>query len=165
MAPVYKYISTTLGDFEFQGTFDDFCALFNEIGDDIPDFDGEINEDHSSHGIFYKDEKIAERITGLRWEEIVGMDCGVFLSEWKVIAIVEKGRTTFYPALINENERLWSSFRFLEEYMANRVERERMIIRVLIEGNLEAAERAIREMTGYECCATERYTLDIYIPI
>lgn len=96
-------------------------------------------------------------------ENLIGLEGGQGGTYWKVLAEVERGLTTYYPAVIDGQEKAYSEFSDFDEYLAHKVRRQRMTVRLLVAGNPIAAEEAVSAAIGWRCLATGPYTLDVYV--
>lgn len=94
--------------------------------------------------------------------DLIGLNGGQDATYWEILSEIERGTTKYWPAIVDGEERPYSSFASIDEWHAARVERERMTVRLLVAGNPIAAESALKEQ-GYRCLATAPNTLEIYI--
>jgi len=93
---------------------------------------------------------------------LVGLKGGKDATYWEILSEMERGTTKYWPAVVDGEERPYSSFPSIDEWHAARVERERSTIRLLVAGNPVSAEQALKQL-GYNCLSTAPNTLDVYI--
>lgn len=94
--------------------------------------------------------------------KIVGLEGGSDATWFKVLAEQGRGKSKYYPAVVDGIERGWSEFKSLDDYLAAKVERERETIRLTVAGNPVVAEEAIARALGCKATSTSPTTVDVY---
>jgi len=94
--------------------------------------------------------------------KVIGMQGGKDSTYFKILAEEGRGKTKYYPAIVDGVEKFWSDFADLDDYLAAKVEREREAIRVTVAGNAVSAEDAISIVLGCKALAGSPTTVDIY---
>jgi len=84
---------------------------------------------------------------------------------YKIVQVVGTGVTDHYPSLDKDGKRMSCMDYSWEELLAAKVHKQRLTVRVLVEGNAISAERFITSFTGYDCRAISPEYVDIYVPI
>lgn len=95
---------------------------------------------------------------------LIGLKGGGDDTYWEIVAEIERGMSKYWPAVDEDGrEMMWTEFRNFDDYLAHKVERERMTVRFLVMGNPVSAEAEVSRITGYRCLAATPNTLDLYI--
>lgn len=94
--------------------------------------------------------------------KIIGLEGGSNATWFKVLAESGRGKSKYYPAIVNGVEKGWSEFKSLDDYLAAKVERERETIRLTVAGNPVVAEEAIARILNCKAIATTPTTVDVY---
>lgn len=94
--------------------------------------------------------------------EVIGLEGGNDATWFKVLMESGRGKTKYYPAVVDGVERGWSEFKSLDDYLAAKVERERETIHLTVAGNPVVAEEAISRILGCKSLATTPTTVDVY---
>lgn len=94
--------------------------------------------------------------------KVIGLEGGSDSTWFKVLAEQERGKSKYYPAVVNGIEKGWSEFKSLDDYLAAKVERERETIRLTVAGNPVVAEEAISRTLGCKAFAIAPTTVDVY---
>jgi hypothetical protein len=94
--------------------------------------------------------------------KVIGLEGGNDATWFKVLAEQERGKSKYYPAIVDGIERGWSEFKSLDEYLAAKVERERETICLTVAGNPVVAEEAISRVLGRKALSTSPITVDVY---
>lgn len=95
-------------------------------------------------------------------QKVIGLEGGQGSSYFKVLAEEGRGKSKYYPAIVNGEERRWSDFASLDDYLSHKVERERETIRFAVTGNAVVAEEAIARVLGCKALATSPTSVDVY---
>lgn len=94
--------------------------------------------------------------------KVIGLEGGSNATWFKVLAEQERGKSKYYPAVVNGVEKGWSEFKSLDDYLAAKVERERETIRLTVAGNPVVAEEAIARILGCKALSNSPTTVDVY---
>lgn len=94
--------------------------------------------------------------------KVIGLEGGQDSTWFKVLAEAGRGKSKYYPAVVDGVEVGWSHFAELTEYLAHKVERERETIRLTVAGNAVVAEEAVSHALGCKALATSPNTVDVY---
>lgn len=94
--------------------------------------------------------------------KVIGLEGGKDGAWFKVLAEEGRGKTKYYPAIVNGVEVAYSDFRSIDDYFASRVEVERETIRFKVTGNAVCAESAIQDLLGCRALAISPTTVDVY---
>lgn len=94
--------------------------------------------------------------------KVIGLEGGNDATWFKVLAESGRGKSKYYPAIVNGVEKGWSEFKSLDDYLAAKVERERETIRLTVAGNPVVAEEAIARTLGCKTMANSPTTVDVY---
>ncbi len=94
--------------------------------------------------------------------KVVGLEGGSDATWFKVLAEQGRGKSKYYPAIVDGVEKGWSEFRSLDDYLAAKVERERETIHLTVAGNPVVAEEAIARILGCKCLAVSPTTVNAY---
>jgi hypothetical protein len=100
-----------------------------------------------------KTEEITEKVVGIK-----GGEDGTF---FEILAIEGEGETAYYPCVIDGREVRWSEVDFAT-YMANKVPRTKITVRLVVAGNAVAAEDVVRGILGCNAVAIGPASLDVY---
>lgn len=95
-------------------------------------------------------------------DKVIGLEGGSDATWFKILAEEGRGKSKYYPAVIDGVERSWSEFASLDDYLAAKVERERETIRLTVAGNPVVAEEAISKTLGVKAIATTPTSVDVY---
>jgi len=95
-------------------------------------------------------------------EQVIGLEGGQNATWFRVLAEEGRGMTKYFPAVKDGVELGFSEFDSLDDYLAHKVERERMTIRLTVAGNAVAAEDAIMRVLGCQALAASPTTVDVY---
>jgi hypothetical protein len=76
-----------------------------------------------------------------------------------ILSIEGTGNTKYYPSIKDGKELTFSD----TDYFKNKVERERLTVRLVISGNAVSAENYIKEKTGLNASAIDACLVDVYI--
>lgn len=93
---------------------------------------------------------------------VIGLEGGTGSTYFKVLAEEGRDKTKYFPAIVNGEEKQWSDFPSLNDYLAHKVERERETIRFAVAGNAVVAEEAISQVLGCKALAISPITVDAY---
>ena len=94
--------------------------------------------------------------------KVIGLEGGNDATWFKVLVESGRGKSKYYPAVVDGVEKGWSEFASLDEYLAAKVERERETIRLTVAGNPVVAEEAIARILGRKAMSTSPTTVDVY---
>lgn len=97
------------------------------------------------------------------YQNLLGLSGGVNATYWEVVNIGEPYSSKYWPAIVDGQEKMWTDFPDIEDYLAAKQERRRVTVTLTIAGNPIAAEQTIIEVTGKRCLATTPNSLDIYV--
>ena len=93
--------------------------------------------------------------------KVIGVQGGTDGTWFHILSEDSRGETPYYPCVIEGKEVCWGDVSF-DIYMANRVERTRETIRLIVAGNPVAAEDVVRGILGCHCMSTGPNTIDVY---
>lgn len=85
--------------------------------------------------------------------------------EYKVLSIVGTGVTDYYPALDKDGNTMSMMDYTIDEIMAAKVKRQRLTVRLQIDGNGVMLEDYIRSALGYDAMSISPGYVDIYVPL
>lgn len=94
--------------------------------------------------------------------KVIGLEGGKDGTWFKVLAEEGRGKTKYYPAIVEGIEVGRSSFRSPDDFAAHQTEIERETIRFKVTGNAVAAEMAIQQLLGCRALAISGTTVDVY---
>lgn len=94
--------------------------------------------------------------------KVIGLEGGSDSTWFKVLAEEERGKTKYYPAIVDGVEMPYSAFADIDDYLAAKVERERETIRLTVAGNPVMAEDAISRILGCKAIAASPTTVDVH---
>lgn len=94
--------------------------------------------------------------------KVIGLEGGSDATWFKVLAESGRGKSKYYPAIVDGVEMGWSKFDSLDDYFAAKVERERETIRLTVAGNPVVAEEAIARTLKRKALSTSPTTVDVY---
>lgn len=93
---------------------------------------------------------------------VIGMEGGSDSTWFKVLSEESRGRTKYYPAVVDGVVKSYSDFKSIDEYLAAKQERERETIRLTIAGNPIMAEDAISKVLKCKSLSTAPHSVDVY---
>lgn len=93
--------------------------------------------------------------------KVIGLTGGKDETFFRILAEEGRGETAYYPCIIDGKEVSWHDVD-LNTYLANKVKRLRLTVRLTVAGNPVAAEDVVRGILGCNCQATTPHTLDVY---
>lgn len=85
--------------------------------------------------------------------------------EYKVLEIVGTGVTKYYPSLDKDGKKMSMLDYSIDEIMAAKVERQRLTVRLKVEGNGIMLEEYVATELGYDALSISNDYVDIYVPI
>jgi len=85
--------------------------------------------------------------------------------DYKIVEVVGTGVTDYYPSLDDNGNKMSCMDYTLDEILAAKVHRQRLTVRLLIEGNAVSAETFITNFTGFDCLAIGPNHVDVYVPL
>ena len=94
--------------------------------------------------------------------KVLGLKGGNDATWFRVLAEEGRGKTKYFPAVVEGVEKGWSDFADLDEYLSHKVERVRETIRLTVAGNPVVAEEAIARTLGCKALSTSPTTVDVY---
>ncbi len=83
--------------------------------------------------------------------------------DYKIIKVLGTGVTDYYPSIGKDGKPMSVSDHSLDEIIAAKVHRQRLTVRLLVEGNAVMAEQFIQSLTGYKCMAISKDCVDVYV--
>ncbi len=94
---------------------------------------------------------------------LVGKEGGKDSTFFAILGIEGTGETSYWPAVDDDGTELSPSGpKGLDYYLAHKVERKRMTIRLVVSGNAVSAESFVRAETGMMASAIGPNTVDVY---
>lgn len=94
--------------------------------------------------------------------KVIGMEGGSNSTWFKVLSEEGRGKTKYYPAVVNGVVKSYHDFKNLDDYLAAKQERERETIRLTIAGNPVMAEDAISKVLKCKSLSTAPHSVDVY---
>lgn len=85
--------------------------------------------------------------------------------EYKVVSIVGTGVTDYYPALDKNGKKMSMLDYTIDEIMAAKVKRQRLTVRVQVDGNGVMLEEYVQSALGYDAMSISPEYVDIYVPL
>jgi len=96
-------------------------------------------------------------------QALVGKEGGKDASFWAILGIEGAGETSYWPSYDDDGTELSPvGPKGLDYYLAHKVERKRMTIRLTVHGNACSAESYARTATGCMASAIGPNTVDVY---
>lgn len=86
-------------------------------------------------------------------------------SDYKILEVVGTGVTDYYPSIDKDGNRMSCADYSFEEILAAKVRRQRLTVRLRVEGNAVSAESFISSFTGYKSMAISQDHIDVYVPV
>lgn len=97
----------------------------------------------------------------MKTNALIGLTGGNNETFFRVVAVIGRGRTEYYPAIKNGRIMEYYDFDTIEDYLAHKVTMERETIRYTVAGNAVSAESAIKKM-GIAALAINPTTVDVF---
>lgn len=85
--------------------------------------------------------------------------------EFGQVKIVGTGATDYYPSLDENGNQMSVADYSMEEILAAKVKRQRLTVRLSVEGNAAALEGYVRNVLGYDAMAIADGFVDVYVPL
>lgn len=83
----------------------------------------------------------------------------------KILGVVGTGITEYYPSIDKDGNQMSCADYTFEELLAAKVCRQRLTVRLRVEGNAVSAEEFIKQLTGYDSMAISDDYVDVYVPL
>lgn len=94
--------------------------------------------------------------------KVIGLEGGTDSTWFRVLAEEGRGKTKYYPAIVDGVEMPYSAFASLDDYLAAKVSRERETIRLVVAGNAVMAEDAVSRVLGVKAIAIGPTSVDVH---
>lgn len=95
-------------------------------------------------------------------DNVIGLEGGSGATWFKVLAEEGRGKTKYYPAIVDGVEMPYSAFASIDDYLAAKVMRERETIRLVVTGNAVMAEDAVSRVLGVKAIAIGPTSVDVH---
>jgi len=85
--------------------------------------------------------------------------------DYRIVSIAGTGVTEYWPSIDADGRPMSMIDHTIDEMLAAKCRRERLTVRLEIDGNAVMAEDMVRTVTGYDCLAISPGHVDVFVPL